>query len=114
MKNLVSLKMIVMVLLLTAVLGISTAVYATDVVVGGENISSESNMVSDQAGNTADNVIENVTVVENEDNEIEVEEKEPEEELPDAGKNDTILVVLIGLVSVSAIYTYAKLKGYNA
>jgi len=59
-------------------------------------------------------IVNDVNVVENEPEiVVENEVNEVPEELPDAGKEDTLLVVAIGLVAATAVYTYAKVKNYN-
>ena len=108
MNKLSSLKIIVMILVLALVLGISTSVYATDGVVVLDDNTSEAGTITDLDGNEANNTIEDVNIVENEveiDNEVE--------DIPDTGRNDTMLVVLIGIVAVSAVYTYTKVRKYN-
>jgi len=110
MNKLSSFKKLVMVILVALVLGLSTTVYATDVV--SIDTGDEPTVISDQAGADGNNTIDDVNTVENEP-EIEVDNEVPEE-IPDTGKaeNTVFIVIATGLV-VSAIYTYAKIKKYN-
>lgn len=109
MNKLGSLKKFVMVLLVALVLCISTSVYATDGVMVLDDNTSGAGTITDLDGNSANNTIEDVNIVENE---VEIENEVPEE-IPDTGRSDTALVVLIGIVAVTAVYTYSKIKKYN-
>lgn len=110
MSKLSKLKGLVLVGMIVLVLTISTTAYASDLVLIDDGASDNVTTPSDVFGNSADNEINDVNILENEvpeDNEM------PEEEIPEAGRNDTILISIIGILAVSAIYTHVKIKKYN-
>lgn len=113
MSKLVNLKRLFIVAVVVAILGISTSVYATDVVILDDSSTNDSvNVVSDQFGDGADNTTNDVDVLENDTNEVDID-NEPVEDIPDTGKNDTILISIIAVMAVSAIYTYVRVKNYD-
>ena len=118
MKKLSNLKILVVIALIAIIMGINTMVaYATETPTnlstisesGSTNETSDTSTINeiDTAGDIKD---ENNTA---EDNTIVLENEVPDKEIPDAGKEDTVLLVLIGIVVVSSIYTYSKVKKYN-
>lgn len=106
MKKLASVEKFILILFVALAILLNSAVYATEVIT-----------ITDTDGNNVTNS-ENVTTVNDtndteENNTIEVEENEVEDDIPDTGKNDTVLLVLIGVFAIFSIYTYSKVKKYN-
>lgn len=80
--------------------------------------------ISSSSGNSANNIVNNLPT-----NVINGAENKPEnnvvnlpqnnynnvvEKIPDTGAQSyTVLIILIGLTSISAVYTYIKVKKYN-
>lgn len=114
MNKLGNLKKIVLVSLVALILGISSSVYATDQVVILDDSSTNDtvNVISDQYGDGASNNIDDINIVENDTNEVEIDNEIPEE-IPDTGKEDTLLISVIVVMAISAVYTHIKLKKYD-
>ena len=106
MKKVDNIKRILVIALVAIIIGINTVAYATE----ATNISTIS-----ETGTSENSTANEVPIVGDvEVNETIVLENEvPTEDLPDTGKEDTALLVLIGIVIVSSIYTYSKIKKYN-
>ena len=75
---------------------------------------------SDSGLNATANSVNNIGTLNqanttNEANEqpIVIENEVPEEDIPDTGREDTVLLVLIAVVAISSIYTYLKVRKYN-
>lgn len=114
MKEIVNIKKILVIALVAIIIGINTVAYAneaTNISTISETGTSENStanevpIVGDVEVNETNEVAENNTIV--------LENEVPSEDLPDTGKEDTALLVLIGIVIVSSIYTYSKIKKYN-
>lgn len=104
------LTVILMAILVACSAKMSLAATAITSISGSTGNAADNNTVNNIATN---NVVENNTVnnvVANTSNNTVVTNTS----LPDTGAKSTIgLIVLIGLTSVSAVYTYRKIKKYN-
>lgn len=104
-----------MILILFAIVAIliclNNSVYASEIVTitgSGSGENATANSVNDigtlNQANTVNDTNEQSIVIENE---------VPEEDIPDTGREDTVLLVLIAVVAISSIYTYLKVRKYN-
>ena len=105
-------KMILILFVVVAMLVcLKSSVYASEIVTITD---------SDSGLNATANSVNNIGTLNqanttNETNEqpIVIENEVPEEDIPDTGREDTVLLVLIAVVAISSIYTYLKVKKYN-
>ena len=108
MKRIRILKLLTVVLVMLLIVGIAKSSFAAPTISpidnstgNGTNNTINGISSNELENNTLNNVIENNTPVNN-------------TTLPDTGaKSSTGLIVLIVLTSVSAVYTYIKVKEYN-
>lgn len=125
MKRTNILKLITIIAVVALIIGASQLSYAANTITpieksGGNGTNNtvntvsntESNSTNNTANNTSNNTLNNVTNnVTNNNSTIPVNNSTA---LPDAGAESSIgLFVLIGLATVSAVYTYIKVKEYN-
>ncbi len=121
MKRTNILKLITIIAVVALIIGASQLSYAANTITpieksGGNGtnntVNTVSNTESNSTNNTANNTLNNVTNnVTNNNSTIPVNNSTA---LPDAGAESSIgLFVLIGLATVSAVYTYIKVKEYN-
>ena len=103
-------KMILVLFVVVAILiGLNNSAYASEIVTITD---------SDSGSNATTNAVNNIgtlnqaNTVTNEP-EIVIENEVPEEDIPETGREDTVLFVLIAVVAISAIYTYLKVRKYN-
>ncbi len=116
MINMRKLKMVIGMIVLALVLGITSSAYATEIQpIDSTNTANTATnnpiTITDSSTNEVPtvgdvNTVEEPPVVEN-------EVPEPTETIPDTGKEDTALVLLIVVVAISALYTYSRVKKYN-
>ena len=113
MKKSSVLKLMTVVVMIALVLGSAKISFAAAQIQPIENSGGNSagnntlNSVNNTSNNTTNNVANN-TIPVNNTNKVE------NTPLPNAGKESSLgIVVLIALTSISAIYTYIKVKEYN-
>ena len=105
MKKSSVLKLMTVVVMIVLILGTAKMSFAATQIQPIEN--SGGNSVNNTSNNTTNNVANN-TIPVNNTNKVE------NTTLPKAGKESSLgIVVLIALTSISAIYTYIKVKEYN-
>ena len=114
MKKEKVLKILTVVLMVTLVIGVARSSFAaTQTITAIENSTGNgtNNTVNNIASNEpANNTLQNNTAVNN----LPVNNVPTNTALPDTGVSSNIgLVVLITLASVSAVYTYMKVRKYN-
>lgn len=99
-------KMILVLFAVVAILiGLNNSAYASEIVTitdSGSGSNAVNNIGTLNQANTATN-----------EPEIVIENEVPEEDIPETGREDTVLFVLIAVVAISAIYTYLKVRKYN-
>ena len=103
MKKSSVLKLMTVVVMIALILGTAKMSFAATQIQPIENSGGNSagNNTLNSVNNTTNNVANNTNKVEN-------------TTLPEAGKESSLgIVVLIALTSISAIYTYIKVKEYN-
>lgn len=109
MKKSSVLKLITVVVMIALILGTAKMSFAATQIQPIENSGGNSagNNTLNTVNNTTNNVANN-TIPVNNTNKVE------NTTLPEAGKESSLgIVVLIALTSISAIYTYIKVKEYN-
>lgn len=113
MKKSSVLKLMTVVVMIALILGTAKMSFAATQIQPIENSGGNSagnntlNSVNNTSNNTTNNVANN-TIPVNNTNKVE------NTTLPEAGKESSLgIVVLIALTSISAIYTYIKVKEYN-
>ena len=109
MKKSSVLKLMIVVVMIALILGTAKMSFAATQIQPIENSGGNSagNNTLNSVNNTTNNVANN-TIPVNNTNKVE------NTTLPEAGKESSLgIVVLIALTSISAIYTYIKVKEYN-
>jgi hypothetical protein len=113
MKKSSVLKLMTVVVMIILILGTAKMSFAATQIQpiensGGNSVTNNTlNSVNNTSNNTTNNVANN-TIPVNNTNKVE------NTTLPKAGKESSLgIVVLIALTSISAIYTYIKVKEYN-
>lgn len=100
-------KMILVLFAVVAILiGLNNSAYASEIVTITD---------SGSGSNATTNAVNNIGKANTATNEPEIviENEVPEEDIPETGREDTVLFVLIAVVAISAIYTYLKVRKYN-
>lgn len=109
----VSKMILILFVVVTMLVCLKSSVYASEIVTITD---------SDSGLNATANSVNNIGTLNqanttNEANEHEqpivIENEVPEEDIPDTGREDTVLLVLIAVVAISSIYTYLKVRKYN-
>ena len=111
----VSRMILILFVLMAMIIGLNNSVYATEIqnVVTITDSGSSSTATANEVnsiGTTNDTNTANET---NTDNTIVIENEVPEADIPETGREDTVLIVLIAVVAISSIYTYIKVRKYN-
>lgn len=110
MKKSSVLKLMTVVIMIALILGSAKISFAAAQIQPIENSGGNSagNNTLNSVNNTSTNNVVNNTIPVNNTNKVE------NTPLPEAGKESSLgIVVLIALTSISAIYTYIKVKEYN-
>ena len=107
MNKVSKVKMLILIVLAVVLISVNTVSYATEIqnVVTITGTDSTQNATADPI-NVIGNEVENETP-------IVIENEVPVEDIPEAGREDTVLLALIAIVAISSVYTYAKVKKDN-
>lgn len=109
--------MLILVAIVAVLVSLNSSVYATEIqnVVtitdSGSNQNATANPIN-AVGNSTNDTNETNGINDTTQN-IVIENEVPEEDIPETGKEDTALLVLIAVVAISSIYTYMKVRKYN-